>query len=107
MPLYKVEVSFEFVVVAENEEEAKIEAKNEINSNNPDISISEVFCESDLPYDWDEEDIPYGCKGEKTIAEIIDEEAYDRRHYEDGTPKPVPGQLGIKGVANDIPKDYY
>jgi hypothetical protein len=79
MKLYRVDVTYTFVLTAEDEdEEAVMDAlRDGARDEEPDmISHREITKLKDLPYGWDGGSLPWGEQpdgSEKTIQEILDD----------------------------------
>jgi hypothetical protein len=76
MGLWHVRISWDLVVRAENQSEARIAAMDAVREpmfeDEPDLTMPErVSCISDLPKHWDGECLPYGKRhpDNLTIAE--------------------------------------
>jgi hypothetical protein len=90
MPLFRVKVECEFVVLAEDTDEAWGVALSSVGDDGIEYDVSEnskIFTKHDLPSDWDERCLPYVCGGtsnDKTIAEHLAEQ---NKGVDDGTIK--------------------
>lgn len=79
MKLYKVRVTFETVIAANNEEEAERKVQygmSEIDDEPDTWESSEIKSLSDLPYCWNGDCIPWSNDDirDKTVAEILNEQ---------------------------------
>lgn len=73
--LFDVEVAQNVIVLAETKEEARRLARDAVRglgSSDFDFFASEM---SSLPGDWEEDALPFGGEGTKTIAEYVAEGA--------------------------------
>lgn len=76
MKLYKVEVTYEIVMLAESREQAEQDApyiiRNEDDST-PNADATEITAEAELPGEWDARCLPFGTreKPERTIGQIL------------------------------------
>lgn len=77
MKLYKVEVTYEIVMLAESREKAEQDApyivRNEDDST-PNTDATEIKSESELPCEWDKNCLPFGAieKPQRTIGQILE-----------------------------------
>jgi hypothetical protein len=79
MKLYRVDVTYTFVMTAEDEDEEHVIAalRDGAESKEPEtISHTEITKLKDLPYGWEGKSLPWGEQpngGEKTIQEILED----------------------------------
>ena len=81
MKPYKVKVTYETVVIAKSEDEARSSAHYHITGSDECpiyIQSEEVKDLSELPKGWRGGEIPWGDNDEKTINQYLDENKFDK-----------------------------
>lgn len=78
MQLFKVEMTFETVVLAESSQAAEIEAQYEIREEDPiECFVSTIRALRDLPDQWDGDCVPWGSGynvKQRTIKQILEDD---------------------------------
>jgi hypothetical protein len=107
MSLYRVSLTYEIAVVADDEMEAELEAERHVHDMDTpgDSDVNLVRTLSDLPEGW-AGSIPYGDQDdgrEETCAQIIERDIEERKAAEAEAER-LRRQIKIPGVLDDEPR---